>query len=94
MPSVLFLNSFAKLPCTLDGRDFKQKSFRSAYSILFLQLQYCSNSDKVTFIDLDKLGGLLVVVGELDREEGELRTTAAWVLGKASQNNPVVQDQV
>lgn len=43
---------------------------------------------------MNKLGGLVVVIGELDRGEGDLRTTAAWVLGKASQNNPVVQNQV
>ncbi|CAM6088552.1 unnamed protein product [Calypogeia fissa] len=45
-------------------------------------------------LDLNKLGGLAVVIGELERDEGELRTTAAWVLGKASQNNPVVQNQL
>lgn len=45
-------------------------------------------------MDLNKLGGLVVVIGELDRDEGDLRTTAAWVLGKASQNNPVVQNQL
>lgn len=44
--------------------------------------------------DLNKLGGLTAVVGELYRIEEELRTTAAWVLGKASQNNPVVQKQI
>lgn len=44
--------------------------------------------------DLNKLGGLVAVIGELDREEAELRTAAASVLGKASQNNPIVQAQV
>jgi hsp70-interacting protein len=44
--------------------------------------------------DLDKLGGLQLVIAELDRPEEELRTTAAWVLGKACQNNLVVQKQV
>jgi nucleotide exchange factor SIL1 len=44
--------------------------------------------------DLDKLGGLKPVIDELDRPEEELRTLAAWVLGKASQNNLVVQKQV
>eukprot|EP01018_Ginkgo_biloba_P017580 Gb_32042 [translate_table: standard] len=44
--------------------------------------------------DLNKLGGLTAVIGEIYRVEKELRTTAAWVLGKASQNNPVVQKQI
>ncbi|GLJ46992.1 hypothetical protein SUGI_0991850 [Cryptomeria japonica] len=44
--------------------------------------------------DLNKLGGLTVVIEELNREEKELRTIAAWVLGKASHNNPVVQKQI
>ncbi|KAG6557576.1 hypothetical protein Mapa_000852 [Marchantia paleacea] len=44
--------------------------------------------------DLNKLGGLVAVIGELDREEVELRAAAASVLGKASQNNPIVQAQL
>lgn len=44
--------------------------------------------------DLNKLGGLTALVKELNREEKELRTIAAWVLGQASNNNPVVQKQI
>ncbi|KAH7437618.1 hypothetical protein KP509_05G081000 [Ceratopteris richardii] len=44
--------------------------------------------------DLHKLGGLVVVVNELNRAEKELRILAAWVLGKASQNNELVQNQL
>lgn len=44
--------------------------------------------------DLNKLGGLTALVKELNREEKELRTIAAWVLGQASTNNPVVQKQI
>lgn len=44
--------------------------------------------------DLDKLGGLILVIAELDQAAEELRTTAAWILGKACQNNLVVQKQV
>ncbi|XP_059658377.1 uncharacterized protein LOC132304643 isoform X2 [Cornus florida] len=44
--------------------------------------------------DLHKLGGLAVVIGELNNDDPEIRKTAAWILGKASQNNPVVQKQV
>ncbi|KAJ7955537.1 hsp70 nucleotide exchange factor FES1-like [Quillaja saponaria] len=44
--------------------------------------------------DLNKLGGLLVVMEELSNPDPDIRTIAAWILGKASQNNPVVQEQV
>lgn len=44
--------------------------------------------------DLHKLGGLVVIIEELSRGEEDLRILAAWVLGKASQNNVVVQDQL
>lgn len=44
--------------------------------------------------DLCKLGGLSVIVQELDHPDSEIRTTSAWLLGKASQNNPFVQKQV
>ena len=44
--------------------------------------------------DLNKLGGLAVVIRELDNPDTEIRTTSAWILGKASQNNPIVQEQV
>ncbi|KAI4385331.1 hypothetical protein MLD38_003371 [Melastoma candidum] len=44
--------------------------------------------------DLNKLGGLVVVIRELDHPESDLRKLSAWVIGKASQNNPLVQKQV
>ncbi|KAL0714169.1 hypothetical protein Bca4012_021148 [Brassica carinata] len=44
--------------------------------------------------DLSKSGGLKVVAGELSHSDSEVRKLAAWVLGKASQNNPFVQAQV
>ncbi|XP_078433414.1 ARM repeat superfamily protein [Wolffia australiana] len=43
--------------------------------------------------DLVKLGGLVTVIGELNHSAPQLRTTSAWILGKASQNNPHVQHQ-
>ncbi|XP_057521419.1 uncharacterized protein LOC130801568 [Amaranthus tricolor] len=43
---------------------------------------------------LHKFGGLAAVISQLDNIEPDVRKLAAWVLGKASQNNPVVQDQV
>ncbi|KAF3661029.1 putative serine/threonine-protein kinase Aurora-3-like isoform X1 [Capsicum annuum] len=45
-------------------------------------------------IDLQKLGGYNVLIRILNHSEPEIRTAAAWALGKASQNNPVVQNQV
>ncbi|KAM7468810.1 hypothetical protein LguiB_016372 [Lonicera macranthoides] len=45
-------------------------------------------------IDLHKLGGFAAVIGELSNPDPGIRTTAAWILGKASQNNLVVQKQV
>ncbi|KAL6845944.1 hypothetical protein ACP4OV_023392 [Aristida adscensionis] len=44
--------------------------------------------------DLDKLGGLLPVIRELNNANEEIRITSAWVLGKASQNNALVQNQI
>ena len=46
------------------------------------------------FSVLHKFGGLAAVISQLDNIEPDVRKLAAWVLGKASQNNPVVQDQV
>ncbi|RWR74362.1 hsp70 nucleotide exchange factor FES1 isoform X2 [Cinnamomum micranthum f. kanehirae] len=44
--------------------------------------------------DLNKLGGLVAIIRELNNSEPEIRTASAWILGKASQNNPLVQNQV
>lgn len=44
--------------------------------------------------ELHKLGGLIIVIKQLDHPEKEVRTTSALILGKACQNNPVVQKQV
>ncbi|KAL2947008.1 hypothetical protein AAZX31_20G047600 [Glycine max] len=44
--------------------------------------------------DLSKLGGLLAVREELYCSDPGIRTIAAWVLGKASQNNAIVQQQI
>ncbi|CAN4090254.1 unnamed protein product [Withania somnifera] len=45
-------------------------------------------------IDLQKLGGFNVLIRILNHSEPEIRTATAWVLGKACQNNPIVQKQV
>ncbi|KAL3511520.1 hypothetical protein ACH5RR_030921 [Cinchona calisaya] len=44
--------------------------------------------------DLHKLGGLVVVIRELNHPDPEVRTISAFILGKACQNNPFVQKQV
>jgi nucleotide exchange factor SIL1 len=44
--------------------------------------------------DLNKLGGLAIVIQELNHPDPDIRRLSAWVLGKAYQNNPVVQKQV
>ncbi|KAL6547410.1 hypothetical protein OROMI_023131 [Orobanche minor] len=44
--------------------------------------------------DLHKLGGLTAVTKELNHPNPELRTISAWILAKASQNNPLVQNQI
>ncbi|OAY80467.1 Hsp70 nucleotide exchange factor FES1 [Ananas comosus] len=44
--------------------------------------------------ELDKLGGLVAVIRELHNTKPEIRTTSAWILGKASQNNALVQNQI
>ncbi|KAJ1289139.1 hypothetical protein BS78_02G142000 [Paspalum vaginatum] len=44
--------------------------------------------------DLDKIGGLLPLIQELHNADEGIRTTSAWVLGKASQNNALVQNQI
>nr|GEV73929.1 hypothetical protein [Tanacetum cinerariifolium] len=44
--------------------------------------------------NLHKMGGLSLVIGQLSNSDHTIRTTSAWVIGKASQNNPLVQNQV
>nr|KJB40552.1 hypothetical protein B456_007G068900 [Gossypium raimondii] len=44
--------------------------------------------------DMCKLGGLGVIIRELDHPDSDVRKLSAWILGKASQNNPYVQKQV
>lgn len=43
---------------------------------------------------MNKLGGLAVVIQELNHPEPDIRMVSAWIIGQASQNNPVVQRQV
>lgn len=45
-------------------------------------------------LDLDKLGGLIAVIQGLYDSHSNIRITSAWIIGKACQNNPLVQNQV
>jgi hypothetical protein len=74
-----------------------QHAVGSNYTFLFLCVTFYMiflNFMWFVYSDLDKLGGLLPVIRELSNENEEIRTTSAWVLGTASQNNALVQDQV
>ncbi|KAI3866595.1 hypothetical protein MKX03_023807 [Papaver bracteatum] len=44
--------------------------------------------------DLGKLGGIAAVLQELDNSDLQIRITSAWILGKAGQNDPLVQKQI
>ncbi|XVE86408.1 hypothetical protein DITRI_Ditri18aG0032200 [Diplodiscus trichospermus] len=44
--------------------------------------------------DLCKLGGLAVIIRELNHPDPDIRKLSAWILGKASQNSPYVQKQI
>jgi len=67
---------------SLEGRQ-------RALQELFVLVEAIDNAN-----DLDKLGDLLHVTRELNNENEEIRTTSTWVLGTASQNNALVQNQV
>ncbi|KAG5228062.1 hsp70 nucleotide exchange factor FES [Salix suchowensis] len=45
-------------------------------------------------VNLNKLGGLAMVIQELDHPDQDIRRLSAWVLGKACQNNAAVQKQI
>uniref|UniRef100_A0A453LAD9 Nucleotide exchange factor Fes1 domain-containing protein n=1 Tax=Aegilops tauschii subsp. strangulata TaxID=200361 RepID=A0A453LAD9_AEGTS len=45
-------------------------------------------------MDLDKIGGLVPVIQDLNNANEEIRITSAWILGTASQNNALVQSQI
>ncbi|PWA88467.1 ARM repeat superfamily protein [Artemisia annua] len=44
--------------------------------------------------NLHNMGGLSLVIAQLNNSDHTIRTTSAWVVGKAAQNNPLVQNQV
>ncbi|OIT30004.1 hypothetical protein A4A49_14119 [Nicotiana attenuata] len=73
----------------LDNSSLPLEHHQRALEELLVLVEHIDNA-----IDLQKLGGFSVLLRKLDHSEPEIRTAAAWVLGKASQNNPIVQKQV
>ncbi|XP_016488191.1 hsp70 nucleotide exchange factor FES1 [Nicotiana tabacum] len=73
----------------LDNSSLPLEHHQRALEELLVLVEHIDNA-----IDLHKLGGFSVLLRKLDHFEPQIRTAAAWVLGKASQNNPVVQKQV
>ncbi|XP_042485558.1 uncharacterized protein LOC122065767 [Macadamia integrifolia] len=98
------LETTSRLGLRLDFRSFLPWGFGRKRGgnlfILFLfREQMLSAFDfpgnvLLCLLDLSKLGGLAVVILELDNSNLEIRSTSAWIIGKASQNNPVVQKQI
>ncbi|KAH0776579.1 hypothetical protein KY290_007990 [Solanum tuberosum] len=73
----------------LDNSSLPLEHHLRALEELLVLVEHIDNA-----IDLQKLGGFSVVIRILNHSEPEIRTAAAWVLGKANQNNPIVQKQV
>ncbi|XP_058787283.1 uncharacterized protein LOC131661695 [Vicia villosa] len=67
-------------------------SLEDRYRALFELLELVEPLDNAN--DLNKLGGFYALKRELDNSDPGIRALAAWVIGKASQNNPTVQQQV
>lgn len=72
----------------LNNSSLSYEDRRRALKELLILVEAIENAN-----DLNKLGGLAVVIRELNHPETEIRTASAWILGVASQNNPVVQQQ-
>ncbi|KAL6998842.1 hypothetical protein U1Q18_000010 [Sarracenia purpurea var. burkii] len=73
----------------LNDSSLTLEDHRHALQELLILVEPIDNSN-----DLHKLGGLSVIIRKLNNLDPEMRTTSAWILGKASQNNPIVQKQV
>jgi nucleotide exchange factor SIL1 len=62
--------------------------YRALHELLIL-VEHIDNAN-----DLHKLAGIVAVTQELNHPDAEVRRLSAWILGTASQNNPIVQKQV
>ncbi|KAH6837896.1 ARM repeat superfamily protein [Perilla frutescens var. hirtella] len=76
------INDLNNLSLSLDDR-------RRALQELLILVEPIDNAN-----ELHKLGGLTAVIKDLNNSNTEIRTISAWILGKASQNNPFVQNQI
>ncbi|OVA03066.1 Nucleotide exchange factor Fes1 [Macleaya cordata] len=72
----------------LNNSSLSLEDRRRALQELLVLVELIDNAN-----DLDKLGGIAVVIRELNNSDLQIRIASAWILGKASQNNPVVQKQ-
>ncbi|KAG5576820.1 hypothetical protein H5410_056954 [Solanum commersonii] len=73
----------------LDNSSLPLEHHLRALEELLVLVEHIDNA-----IDLQKLGGFSVLIRILNHSEPDIRTAVAWVLGKANQNNPIVQKQV
>ncbi|KAF6163759.1 hypothetical protein GIB67_012118 [Kingdonia uniflora] len=73
----------------LNNSSLSLEEYHRALQELLVLVEVIDNAN-----DLNNLGGLAVVIRELNNSDQEIRLTAAWILGKASQNNPTVQKQI
>ncbi|CAL5065078.1 unnamed protein product [Urochloa decumbens] len=73
----------------LNNSSASLEDRKRALQELFVLVEPIDNAN-----DLEKLGGLIPLIQELNNADEGIRTTSAWVLGKASQNNALVQNQI
>ncbi|CAL5080715.1 unnamed protein product [Urochloa decumbens] len=73
----------------LNNSSASLEDRKRALQELFVLVEPIDNAN-----DLEKLGGLIPLIQELNNADEGIRTTSAWVLGKASQNNVLVQNQI
>ncbi|CAN6217218.1 unnamed protein product [Urochloa humidicola] len=73
----------------LNNSSASLEDRKCALQELFVLVEPIDNAN-----DLEKLGGLIPLIQELNNANEGIRTTSAWVLGKASQNNALVQNQI
>ncbi|KAI3916896.1 hypothetical protein MKW98_014357 [Papaver atlanticum] len=73
----------------LKNSSLSSEDHHRALQELFHLVELIDNAN-----DLGKLGGIPAVLQELDNSDLQIRITSAWILGKAGQNNPLVQKQI
>lgn len=89
MPSDAELMRIAINDLNNDSSSLSLEDRHRALQELLLLVEPLHNAN-----DLHKLGGLVVLIKQLDHPDPLTRQLGAWVIGKASQNNPTLQSQV